>query len=145
MNRIRSLVLLFAVAFFQLVPSLNAQQPVFEANVPFQFSAGDRTLPAGEYRITRNDAFIHIQNREDYSAALILTTTADSSSDGQVHLVFDRVNDLFFLRKVVAPAFTGSIELGVSGAEKKARADLRRLSIKTPPITITTAAATGAQ
>jgi hypothetical protein len=60
-------------------------------------------------------------------------------------LVFDRVNDLFFLRKVVAPAFTGSIELGVSGAENKARADLRRLSIKTPLITITTAAATGAQ
>jgi hypothetical protein len=133
MNRI-GLVFLVA-AILPTAPSLTAQQQVFDAKVPFQFSAGDRTLPAGEYRIVRHNDFLNIENRTDYSSALILAFNGDSSKDGQVHLVFDDVNDLLFLRKVVAPA--GSIELAVSSTEKKAKRDQHRLSTANPPLVLT--------
>jgi hypothetical protein len=122
---------------------LVAQQQVFDAKVPFQFSAGDRTLPAGEYRLTRHNDFLNVENRGDYSSALILASGTDSSSDGQVHLVFDHVNDLYFLRKVVAPA--GSIELAVSKTEKKAEMDQRRLSSANPPVASAPVAIIGGQ
>ena len=145
MNRIKSLVFVAVAAILQTAPSLTAQQQVFDAKVPFQFSAGDTTLAAGEYRITRRNAFLNIQNSKDNSAAVILASNADSPSDGQVHLVFDYVNDLFFLRKVVAPSSFGSIELAVSSAEKKARMDQRRLSTAILPAATATVAAIGAQ
>lgn len=142
MNRIRSFVFL-AAAILPTATSLTAQQQMFDAKVPFQFSAGDRTLPPGEYMITRHSAFLYIENRQDYSAALILAFNADRSNDSQVHLVFDDVNDRLFLRKVIAPA--GSIELAVSSTEKKAKREQRSLSTANPPATTTIAARTGSR
>lgn len=128
MNRIRSLVVLVVAAMVQMAPSLTAQQEEFDATVPFQFSAGNRTLPPGEYRISRRNAFLHIENRKDYAAAIILTSSGEPSGDGGVHLVFDEVNEQHFLRRVVAPASLGSIELAVSSAEKKAKLNDRHLT-----------------
>jgi hypothetical protein len=141
MNRIKSLTILTVAAILQTAPSLSAQQQVFEAQVPFQFSAGDKTLPAGDYRITRRNDFLGIENRKDYSTALILASSADPSSDGGVHLVFDQVNNVFFLRQVVAPA--GSIQLAVTRTEKRAQKDQRHLSATGLPVTTTPSATTG--
>jgi hypothetical protein len=135
MNRIKSLIFLVAATILQAAPSLKAQQEVFNAKVPFQFSAGDRTLPSGEYRITRRNAFLTIENRREFSSALILTSSADSSRDSESRLIFDHVDDLYFLRGVVAPV--GGIELAVSRTEKKATMDQRRLSKVSLPVTST--------
>jgi hypothetical protein len=141
MNRIKSLTFL-ALAAILPAAGLSAQHQVFDATVPFQFSAGDRTFPAGEYRIIRHDAFLEIENRKDYSAALTLTLSTDSSSDGQAHLVFDDVDDIFFLRKVVARS--NSIELATTRTEKKAIQDQRHLATANPPAaTVQTAMTAG--
>ena len=132
MNRTKSLVFLVVAGILQGAPSLTAQQQTFEARVPFQFSAGDRTLPAGEYRISRHGAFIHVQNQDGY-AAVLLASAGDSFTDGQTRLVFDHVNDQFFLRRVVAAQSVGSIELAVTRAEKKAEKDQGYLSTANPP------------
>ena len=143
MNRIKSLAIPLVVAILQVAPDLTAQQHVFDAKVPFQFSAGDKTLPAGEYRLTRRNDFLTIENLKDYSSALILSANADSSTDGQVHLLFDRVDDQCFLRKVIAPA--GGLTLAMSGAEKKAQMHQRQLSSVSQSTASTTVITTGAQ
>jgi hypothetical protein len=143
MNHIKSLAFFVVVGILQAAPRLSAQQQVFDAAVPFQFSAGDRTLPAGEYRLSRRTAFLDIQNRNDYGAALILTTNTDSSTDGKVHLVFDQVNDQYFLRGILGPA--GGIELAVSGAEKKAKMNQRHLSTTSAPTVSVPTVVSGAQ
>jgi hypothetical protein len=145
MNHIKSLVFLVVAGLLQAAPSLTAQQQTFDAKVPFQFSAGDRTLPAGEYRISRHDAFLHVKNQNGHSAVVLLASAGDSFSDGQALLVFDHVNDQYFLRRVVAAQSVGSIELAVTRAEKKARLDQRNLSTANPPAAITQIVITGAQ
>ena len=132
MNRIKSLVLPITAVILQMAPSLKAQQEVFNAKVPFEFSIGNRTLPPGEYRVTRRNAFLTVENRRDSSSALVLTLSAGSSRDSQTRLIFDQVDDLYFLHGIVAPV--GSIELAVSSAEKKAAVDQRRLSRVSLPI-----------
>jgi hypothetical protein len=142
MNRIKRLTFLVLAAILPAAHRLSAQQQVFDATVPFQFSAGDRTFPAGEYRIVRHDAFLDIENRKDYSATLILTSSTDSSSDGKAHLVFDHINDTFFLRKVVARA--NSIQLAATRTEKKAIKDQRHLAAANPPaVTVLSAVSAG--
>ena len=144
MYRIKTILALAVAAVLQVAPTLIAQrQQVFDAKVPFQFSAGERTLAAGEYRIIRHNSFLDIENRQDYSAALILASDTDSSTDGHIHLVFDQVNNVFFLRKVVAPV--GSIELAVSRTEKKAKLEQLRLSSAKPPSASVPVAITGGQ
>jgi len=141
MNRIKSLVFLLAAAILQTAPNLAAQEKVFDAKVPFEFFAGDRTMRAGEYRIRRHNAFLAIANREDFGSVLIVASGANSSSNGQAHLVFDRVNDLLFLRGLVSP--DDSLELAVSRTEKKATMDQRRLSKANLPVAKTTVAISG--
>lgn len=141
MNRIKILVFIVTASILQTASSLKAQQEVFSANVPFQFSVGNRTLPPGEYRVIRRNAFLTVENRRDSSSALVLASSADSSRDSQARLIFDQVNDLYFLRGVVAPA--DSIELAVSNTEKKATADRRRLSKVSVPVTSTIAPSGG--
>lgn len=145
MNRIKSLVFLAFAAILQGAPSLTAQQQTFEAKVPFQFSAGDKTLPAGEYRISRHDAFLHVKNQNGHAAVVLLTSAGDSFSDGPALLVFDHVNDQYFLRRVVAAQSVGSIELAVTRAEKKARMDQRQLATANPPAATTQIVITGGQ
>ena len=72
---------------------------------------------------------------------LIVASGANSSSNGQAHLVFDRVNDLLFLRGLVSP--DDSLELAVSRTEKKATMDQRRLSKANLPVAKTTVAISG--
>jgi hypothetical protein len=135
MNRIRNVVFLVVAAVVQTAPSLTAQQQDYKATVPFEFSAGDRTLPPGEYRISRRNTFLNIENRDGHASGFVLSSNGDPSTDGLVHLVFDEVNDQHFLRRVVAPASLGSIELTVSNAEKKARMNERCLASANPPST----------
>ena len=137
MNRIKSLIFPVAAVLLLTAPSLRAQQEVFSANVPFQFSTGDRTLPSGEYRIVRHNAFLTVENRRNSSSALILTSSSDSPRDSQIRLVFDRVDDLYFLREVVAPG--DKLELAVSKAEKKATIEQSRLSKVSLPVGTSTA------
>lgn len=137
MNRIKSLAFLLTASMLQTAPNLKAQAEVFDAMVPFQFFAGDRTLPPGHYRITRRDTFLTVENRGQFVSTLILAAGADSSADGQVQLIFDHVNDLYFLHEVLAPA--GSIELPVSRKEKNAINDRGRRSKATSVAAIATA------
>lgn len=137
MNRIKTLVLLVTAATLQTALSLKAQQEMIKVKVPFQFSMGNRTLPPGEYRVTRHHAFLTIESRRDSSSALVSTSSDDSSRDSRVRLIFDRVNDLYFLREVVAPA--GTIELALSSTEKKVRRNqplLSKVSLPVVPSTI---------
>src|ERR1044071_1032548 len=51
-----------------------------QANVPFQFNAGDTTLPAGEYRLSVDDNYIlTLSNHDNGSTALTLTAYPISS------------------------------------------------------------------
>jgi stalled ribosome rescue protein Dom34 len=58
-------------------------------------------------------------------------------------VIFDHVNDLYFLRGVAAPG--DSIELSVSRTERKATIDQRRISKVSLPVVNSTAIQSGGQ
>jgi len=87
----------------------------FVVNVPFAFVAGDKTLPAGRYRV----AFLPDETEPDVMATLQTAASAKSdrmvfqsvpiervdieelgTNDGQPRLVFSKVGGRYFLEKI---------------------------------------------
>ncbi len=80
------------------------------ANIPFDFTVGKATLPAGEYvvRTGSSPAVLFVQNKETYEAATVLVISVeDRSSLGEAKLVIDRHGNEHFLSQVWSGNLTG--------------------------------------
>jgi len=71
------------------------------ANIPFAFSAGKTTLPAGRYTITvlnptSDRKTLQIRSMNGRASALVLTMTSDGNVSDTAKLVFDRYGDQYF-------------------------------------------------
>jgi hypothetical protein len=96
----------------------RAQTPV-RANIPFDFSAGDKTLPAGTYvfwnALPHNDAQYAIGDGRGHSA-LAMANSVDWRSSGS-KVVFRKYGESYFLSDVFTPS--GQTHFAISRAEKK--------------------------
>jgi hypothetical protein len=120
MNRIRAFVLLSAATMFPLASSLMAEQQM-SAKVPFAFSAGKQWLPAGEYLIDHQGAFLKLEKRDDHQSVSLIARPGEPSRDGRNFLAFDDVDGVHSLRRVVTTDATNSVELPAPRAKKSAR------------------------
>jgi len=110
MNRIHIFVLLLISTICSLSSRLSAEETV-KAKVPFAFSVADRTLPAGEYRMVHDGTLLHIENCDDHQSVTLVVSLSAPSRDKNTYLSFDQVNGSFFLRRVVNPHATNTLEL----------------------------------
>ncbi len=106
MKRVYTL-LSVAVLVAALGLPLSAQTITMQANIPFAFTVGSRSLPAGEYTIrnTGNPYVLMFQAEDGSAGALTLTKhetvirTDDPAADTK--LVFNRYGNQYFLSEVV--------------------------------------------
>jgi len=71
------------------------------ATVPFEFSVGKTTLPAGKYTITvlnptSDRKTLQIRSINGRSSAIILTTTSNANVSDNAKLVFERYDDRYY-------------------------------------------------
>ena len=71
------------------------------ATVPFEFSIGKTTLPAGKYTITvlnptSDRKTLQIRSINGRSSAIILTTTSNANVSDNAKLVFERYDDRYY-------------------------------------------------
>lgn len=117
------------VALFGFVFALSAvnafaqSKPVLKADIPFDFSAANRTLPAGEYTVKElsilSGGVIAVSNGKAAVGAQTMRLTSNKPSD-KAMLVFRRYGDQYFLAKVIYKGGWTSHELIKTSAEKKA-------------------------
>lgn len=89
-----------------LAQSLN---PVMIVRVPFQFTVGDRTLPAGEYRILReHQSVVRLEDGSGKGVAnIIVNLTEAKRAPEEGKLIFHGYSGRYFLKEVWR---AGSIE-----------------------------------
>ncbi|HLN97459.1 MAG TPA: hypothetical protein VK208_03155 [Pyrinomonadaceae bacterium] len=98
-----ALVVVFAVA--TAVGSANPQAAdKVVANIPFEFSVGYKTMPAGEYSVksilSASNALL-IQSADGKRSALRLSEATNRAKDrGPARLVFHRYGERYFLAQV---------------------------------------------
>jgi hypothetical protein len=110
---ITMLALLVTLGLSAAVVSANAQSaPKVVADVPFEFSVGYKTMPAGEYSVqtvvSAGDGLL-IRSTDGKSSALRLSEATERAKDkSQARLVFHRYGERYFLAQV----WSGSNNIG---------------------------------
>ena len=83
--------------------SAFAQQQVVRGKIPFNFTVGEKTLPAGEYEVVSlGDQMIKVQSADGQNAALIAGLQSHDDPAGRSWLEFDQIGDSYFLRRVLS-------------------------------------------
>ncbi len=86
--------------------TINAQSfDRLEVNVPFQFTAGGKTLPAGAYTIRQVDTRrLLIESVDGDQSALILINTVQAKRfTSKAKVIFNRYENSYFLSEVLGP------------------------------------------
>lgn len=127
--RLTMIGLLSVVAMVVMVGSAQAQSlgNKIRINVPFEFSVGDKKLPAGEYSIGRampssGDTVLLISRVNEKDSVFPLTNSAQSLEPKDADtLVFHRYGDQYFLFQVWPAGATYGRVVVKSRSEREAQ------------------------
>jgi len=120
MKRITSIAL-FALVSFVTIGFASAQDRAVKANVPFDFTVGNKLVPAGAYTISAPSyGVIEIQNR-DRHVTLLSTTMPDARQSKTSVLVFNKYGDQYFLSEILCSEANMNMAVPPSKTEKRAR------------------------
>jgi hypothetical protein len=121
----RALVMAAVMALTAMATTRVAQaQDAMAVNVPFDFVAGGKTLPAGEYAVRPSGAgnTLILIDRKDASVSALIITHAVVSLDTQTEskLIFNRYGDRYFLSQVWSEGNSQGRQLMKTAREKEA-------------------------
>jgi hypothetical protein len=105
-NMKRQILYAFAVALVITgvvqVPSVLAQSSQLRAEIPFEFYAGDKLMPAGTYATSTlpGGQVIQLYNLSNNASTFVSTSQIDNRHPGVNRLVFNRYGDTKFLTQI---------------------------------------------
>ena len=121
-NALLKMTGILALALLATTQAVRAQEPVV-ANIPFAFTAGDTTLPAGEYRVEKmqqGSRVLLIRCTEGSPAIMVVTNAAETNGPQEKSkLIFDRYGNRYFLAQVWSAGSSRGSELRKSAKEKE--------------------------
>ena len=110
-NKTYRLVAILGIFLAFAAASVNAQAPSkVEVNIPFEFSAGKTTLPAGVYSIKRMSGNNVTLRSDDGKSSVILNapvTNGSTDPNAVERIVFERYGDQFVLAQIWLTADSG--------------------------------------
>jgi len=118
MNRITAIALL-AIANFAMAGTSFAQSTGVRANVPFDFTVGNKLLPAGTYTIKeQSNHVILITNYDKPIAALSLVNGDSNTSPNGGKLKFHRYGSQYFLSEILCEQANMNLQVPTSKTER---------------------------
>ena len=118
MNRIKAIALL-AIANFAMAGTSFAQSNGVRATIPFDFTVGNKLLPAGTYIIKeQSDHMIVIQNHDKPIAMLSLVNGDSNRSPNGGKLKFHRYGSQYFLSEILCDQANMNLQVPTSKTEK---------------------------
>ena len=121
-------VFLILASLSVLVMSAYAQSggTVIVAKIPFDFIVSDKTLPAGEYTLTRLAQGVTLIRSRDCSAKMVFQTNTVEAARTRDELIFHRRGDKYFLSQFWTAGNSIGSELRKCRTEQKLQ--LERIS-----------------
>ena len=103
--------------------SVSAQTRRSTVNIPFSFTVGEKTLPAGEYTIEPqrkdSDNVWLIQTRGGHSSVFFTTASVwTNKTQEETRLVFNNYDGQYFLSQIWATGSNNGRELNVTRPER---------------------------
>ncbi|HKU76387.1 MAG TPA: hypothetical protein VJR02_20925 [Pyrinomonadaceae bacterium] len=127
-NKIYRVIAIFGMFLgFGMVNAQGQAPNKVEVDIPFEFTAGKTTLPAGVYSIKRisSDA-LRLRSEDGKSAAILIAPVTHTSSDpnAEARLVFSKQGEQCFLSQIWLSATSGRQVWIGRQAEKSERIEL---------------------
>lgn len=96
------------------------------ANIPFTFTVGNKTLPAGRYTITvlnptSDRKTLQVRSMDGRSSAIVLTTGVIGNTAENAKLVFERYGDRYFFAQAQMAGDSMTLAALKSKAERAER------------------------
>ena len=112
------------------------------ANIPFQFSIGNKSLPAGEYTVRSisdpsSNVLLRIQSRDGKTCAMLQTSTVEGKAQERAKLVFHRYGNQYFFAQAWVDGDSTGLEPQKSRAERVAERELAAIKMATKSVTVT--------
>jgi len=131
-SMIKSLTMLMVLVTLSLVTavvSANAQSlRTAYANIPFDFTTGDKAMPAGEYQVRRvtpdGDAILVRAIDSSVSAVKMTNNIVHLEPSKETKLVFHRYGNQYFLSEVWVAGSTTGRQIRKSNSEKAVEHEL---------------------
>jgi hypothetical protein len=119
MNRVLAIFLITMASV--AATGANAQGRELKVNIPFDFTVGNTSMPAGEYTITAPFQEVLELQAAGHSASVVSAESNLESKSGS-KLVFRKYGDQYFLHEVLCPNVASlNLEVARGKAEKYAR------------------------
>lgn len=118
-----SAIMLVTVAGLSIAKAQTAGNSRLVANIPFAFSVGEKTLPAGEYTVkcVNPDSSMRVlqfRSSDGVISALIGTSGVNGSLQDTARLVFHRDGDQYSFAQAWLPADNVGLQAPESGEAK---------------------------
>jgi len=104
------------------------------ANIPFEFSVGDKLLPAGEYRIQQVNpssdvAMLQIANANGEARVMVRVQSMRARDTNRTELVFNRYGSSYFLSTLAIEGSVDAWQAPKSHAERGVGRELAALKV----------------
>ena len=121
MKRITAIALL-AIANFAMAGTSFAQSNGVQADVPFDFTVGNRLLPAGTYSIKESsNGLIAVKNHDKAITVMSLVEPDGTKSANGGKLVFKRYGGQYFLSEILCNSVDINVRVPTSKTEQRVR------------------------
>jgi hypothetical protein len=125
----RIIAMAFCLASLVAASHASAQNHIVKADIPFDFTAGGKLLPAGTYLVTSDTASPNViqihSSHQNVGVFSIAYASGDVSKTGK--LVFNRYGHQYFLSKILCSSADMNVQFPPSKLEKRTRSQEAQL------------------
>lgn len=136
------MVMLVAVFGLSSAKAQSSGGTILEVDIPFAFSVGDKTLPAGEYRVrcvnTASDMkILQLRNKAGRASVLVHTSSVIGKTQENATLVFNRYGDRYFFAQAWLVGDNIGMQARKSRSEKATASELASIRRATEMVALT--------
>ena len=126
---IATMIMLLTVAGLSTAKAQTSGSTELRANIPFEFSVGNKTMPAGEYSVRcTNPAsdlkVLKLRTRDGHESVMVRTGSVIGKIPDSAKLVFNRYGDHYFFAQAWLPADNIGMQAPKSRSEKQSAREL---------------------
>ena len=130
LNLTIAIIIVCGVSAVNAAAQTSAPQRI-RANIPFDFTVGEKTLPAGVYTLavinrTSDRKVLQIRSADGRASAIIQTMQSRSNFVDDAKLVFRRYGDRYFFAQIEIAGDATTLVAARSRAERSARRAIKR-------------------
>ncbi len=111
------------------------------ANIPFEFSVGGKTLPAGEYTVsqvnpTSDHAVLQLRSKDGSAGAMVQMNSVIGKTQENAKLIFNRYGNQYFFAQAWVDGNNTGLQAPKSRAERNIEVELSGINAKTERIAL---------